>query len=137
MSKSSKRKQSVARQEQESIDNAQENPTSSDSSKVSFKVRTPEERKKAHVEGIIKTAVASFIGVIAGFLTYMQLGIGDDPALKWYAIMVIVAALSYYAMRLTFPLFKVRTKEFGFKDWFYVEFIVIDFWLVTWALLLN
>ncbi|WP_407355311.1 hypothetical protein [Methanolobus sp. WCC5] len=137
MSKSSKRKQSEALSRKESADNSQEAPVSSDSGKPRFKVRTPEERKKAHVEGIIKTAVASVIGVIAGFLTYLQLGVGDDPTLKWYAIMVIVAALSYYAMRLVFPLFKVRTKEFGFKDWFYVEFIVIDFWLVTWALLLN
>jgi len=36
-----------------------------------------------------------------------------------------------------FPLIKINTKEFGFKDWFYVEFIVIDFCLVTWTLLLN
>jgi hypothetical protein len=28
-------------------------------------------------------------------------------------------------------------KEFKFKDWFYVEFIVVDFFLVVWTLLLN
>ncbi|WP_094227139.1 EMC6-like membrane protein [Methanolobus psychrotolerans] len=137
MSKSSKKKQSVATSTQESTDIAQPVPTSSGSGKISFKVKTPEERKKAHKEGIVKTAVAAIIGIIAGILAYIQLGISDDPAMKWYAIMIIIAALSYYAMKLVFPLFKIRTKEFGFKDWFYVEFIVIDFCLVTWTLLLN
>jgi len=31
----------------------------------------------------------------------------------------------------------IDVKEFGNKDWFYVEFITIDFWLVVWTLLLN
>ncbi|MDY0385875.1 MAG: hypothetical protein RBT65_01835 [Methanolobus sp.] len=137
MSKSSKKKQSAASSKQVSTDVAQPASTSSRSAKPSFKVRTPEERKKAHMEGIIKTAVAAIIGVIAGILAYMQLGIADDPTLKWYAILTIIAALSFYAMKLVFPVFKIKVKEFGFKDWFYVEFIVIDFCLVTWTILLN
>ncbi len=137
MSKSSKKKQSVASSKQVSTDIAQPAPTSSGSGKVSFKARTPEERKKAHMEGIIKTAVAAIIGVIAGILAYIQLGIADDPTVKWYAILMIIAALSFYAMKLVFPVFKIKVKEFGFKDWFYVEFIVIDFCLVTWTILLN
>ncbi len=137
MSKSSKRKQSVARAKQESADNAQEATDPSGSGKVKFKVRTPEERKQAHVEGIIKTAVASVIGIVAGVLAYIQLGVAEDPTVKWYAILTIVAALSYYAMKLVFPALKIKVKEFGLKDWFYVEFIVIDFFLVTWTLLLN
>jgi hypothetical protein len=56
---------------------------------------------------------------------------------KWYAILTIVAILAYYAQRLIYPAIKINTKEFGFKDWFYVEFLVVDFCLVTWTLLLN
>jgi hypothetical protein len=100
-----------------------------------YKVKTPEERKQAHVEGIIKTAVASIIGIIAGILAHYQFGVGADT--QWYAVLIIVAAVSYYAQRIIFPLIKIDTKEFGFKDWFYVEFLVIDFCLVTWTLLLN
>lgn len=137
MSKSSKKKQSEASSKQVSTDIAQPVSTSSGSGKVSFKVRTPEERKKAHMEGIIKTAVAAIIGVIAGILAYIQLGIAADPTVKWYAILIIIAVLSFYAMKLVFPVFKIKVKDFGFKDWFYVEFIVIDFCLVTWTILLN
>jgi hypothetical protein len=100
-----------------------------------IKVKTPEERKQAHIEGIIKTAVASIIGIIAGILAYTQFGVGDE--IRWYAVLIIVAALAYYAQKLIFPLIKIDTKEFGFKDWFFVEFLVIDFCLVTWTLLLN
>lgn len=137
MSKSSKKKQSVVVSKPQPTDDAQPAPISSGSRKTSFKAKTPEERKIAHMEGIIKTAVAAIIGIIAGILVYIQLGAGDDPTVKWYAILTIIAALSYYAMRLVFPLLKIKTKKFGVKDWFYVEFIVIDFCLVTWTLLLN
>lgn len=99
------------------------------------KVMTPEEKRAAHVEGIVKTAVAAFIGIFAGIIAFNVLGIGADT--KWYAILVIVAILAYYAQRLIFPKINIDTKEFGMKDWFYVEFIVIDFCLVTWTLLLN
>ncbi|WP_462271977.1 EMC6-like membrane protein [Methanohalophilus sp.] len=99
------------------------------------KVMTPEEKRAAHVEGIVKTAVAAFIGIFAGIMAFNVLGIGADS--KWYAVLVIVAILAYYAQRLIFPKINIDTKEFGMKDWFYVEFIVIDFCLVTWTLLLN
>jgi hypothetical protein len=123
----------------ESADDAQPAPTSSGSGKFSFKVRTPEERKKAHMEGIIKTAVAAIIGVIAGILAYIQLGVGDalTTGYEWYVVMMFIVGISFYVMKFSFPLFKIKVKEFGFKDWFYVEFIVIDFCLVTWTLLLN
>nr|WP_235856289.1 hypothetical protein [Methanolobus halotolerans] len=103
--------------------------------KVAYKPKTPEERKKAHVEGIIKTAVAAMLGIVAGILATMVYDAGTDT--RWYAVLIIVAGFAYYIQRIIFPLIKIDTKEFGFKDWFYVEFIVIDFCLVTWTLLLN
>lgn len=102
---------------------------------LSVKQRTPEEKRKAHMQGIIKTAVASILGIVAGILANMQYGMGTET--KWYAILTIVAILAYYAQRLIYPAIKINTKEFGFKDWFYVEFLVVDFCLVTWTLLLN
>jgi hypothetical protein len=102
---------------------------------LAVKQRTPEEKRKAHIQGIIKTAVASILGIIAGILANMQYGMGTET--KWYAVITIVAILAYYAQRLIYPAIKVSTKEFGFKDWFYVEFLVVDFCLVTWTLLLN
>lgn len=102
---------------------------------LAVKQRTPEERRNAHMQGIIKTAVASFLGIIAGVIANVQYGTGSET--KWYAILTIVAILAYYAQRLIYPAIKINTKDFGLKDWFYVEFLVVDFCLVTWTLLLN
>ena len=102
---------------------------------IKIKEKTPEERKQNHINGIIKTAVASILGIIGGIMAQKQFGTAED--VRWYAVLTIVAVLAYYAQRLIYPSLKVSTKEFGFKDWFYVEFLVVDFCLVTWTLLLN
>ena len=100
-----------------------------------IKERTPEEKQKEHRDGIIKTIVASVLGILAGVLTFKLYGIGEDRI--WYAVLMIIIALTYYIQKLIYPQFKIDTKEFKAKDWFYVEFMVIDFFLVTWTLLLN
>ncbi len=100
-----------------------------------IKEKTPEEKQKAHKEGIIKTIVASVLGILAGYLTFALYGTGEDRI--WYAVLIIVIGLTYFIQKLIYPPLKIDTKEFKAKDWFYVEFIVIDFFLVTWTLLLN
>ncbi len=100
-----------------------------------IKERTPEEKQKEHRDGIIKTIVAAALGIIAGVLCFSLYGTGEDRV--WYAVLMIVIALTYYIQRLIYPQIKISTKEFKFKDWFYVEFVVIDFFLVVWTLLLN
>ncbi|MDW7731365.1 MAG: hypothetical protein SCH66_02925 [Methanolobus sp.] len=134
MPKPSKKKQPPAASVKEPAEVTQPQKAES-AGKVAYKPKTPEERKKAHVEGILKTAVAAILGIVAGILASMVYGMGTDTI--WYAVLIIVAGFAYYIQRVIFPLIKISTKEFGFKDWFYVEFIVIDFCLVTWTLLLN
>ena len=96
---------------------------------------TPEEKQKAHREGIIKTIVASALGIIAGLIASSLYGTGENKA--WYAILMIVVGFTYFLQKLIYSQLNIDTIEFKFKDWFYVEFIVIDFFLVTWTLLLN
>ncbi len=104
--------------------------------KKSFiKEMSPEEKQKAHRDGIIKTIVAAILGIAAGFIVFYQYGTGEDRI--WYALLTIVFVLTYYLQRLIYPQFQIDPKAFKFKDWFYVEFIVLDFFLVTWTLLLN
>ncbi len=103
--------------------------------KPSIREKTPEERRAAHIQSIIKTAIAAFLGILAGFGVFFRFDAGLET--KWYAVLTIVAILAYYVQRIIYPAIKINTKEFGVKDWFYVEFIVIDFCLVTWTLLLN
>ena len=50
---------------------------------------------------------------------------------------MIVVGFTYFLQKLIYSQLNIDTIEFKFKDWFYVEFIVLDFFLVTWTLLLN
>jgi EMC6-arch len=97
--------------------------------------KTPEEKKRNYKDGIIKTIVPALIGTAAGFFCFFQLGSGTE--FPWLSVMLFVIIFSYYAQRLVYPVIGIDLKEFGKKDWFYVEFITIDFWLVVWTLLLN
>ena len=99
------------------------------------KDRTPEEKQKDYRDGIVKTLVASAFGIIAGFLAYYMYGAGADKI--WYAILMLVIGFTYFIQKFLYPQLKIDAKEFKFKDWFYVEFIIVDFFLVTWTLLLN
>jgi hypothetical protein len=104
--------------------------------KTAAKERTPEEKQKEYKEGIIKTVVASVLGIFAGFLASSVYGAGEDKI--WYLVLFIVFGVTYFLQKyLIFPSLKIDAKEFKFKDWFYVEFIILDFFLVTWTLLLN
>jgi len=105
--------------------------------------KSPEEKKKNYVEGIIKTIVPSIIGTAAAIICFNSLGSGSssgtNPGVEvpWLSIMLFVIIFSYYAQRVLYPIIGINVKEFGAKDWFYVEFITVDIWLVVWTLLLN
>ena len=103
--------------------------------KTFIKERTPEEKQKEHRDGVVKTVVAALLGTIAGILCFHLYGAGEDRI--WYAVLTIVIGLTYYIQKFLYPQIKINTKEFKFKDWFYVEFIVVDFFLIVWTLLLN
>jgi hypothetical protein len=103
--------------------------------KTVAKEKTPEEKQKEYRDGIVKTVVATALGIIAGFLAYTMYGTGETKI--WYAILMIVIGFTYFIQKFLYPQLKIDVKEFKFKDWFYVEFIIVDFFLVTWTLLLN
>ena len=130
-SKSRKELAKVAEASVESVPEIVEAPEK----KILIKQKTPEEKQKAHKEGIIKTIVSSILGIIAGVVMFSQYGAGEDRI--WYAILAIVIGITYYVQRIVYPMIKIDVKEFKAKDWLFVEFIVVDFCLVTWTLLLN
>lgn len=103
--------------------------------KTLIKERTPEEKQKEHRDGIIKTVVAAILGTIAGILYFHLYGTGENNI--WYVELTIVIGFTYFIQKFLYPQLQISTKEFKFKDWFYVEFIVVDFFLVVWTILLN
>jgi hypothetical protein len=100
------------------------------------KPKSTTETGKIQIDGIKKTIYPSLLGVLAGFACYYApaAAVGQLP---WHFIMLIVIAVTYFVQRLTYPFMNIDILEFKGKDWFYVEFMVVDLWLVTWTILLN
>ena len=109
------------------------------------KPKSAAERRQDRIDGIIKTVYPSILGVIAGFACYhFAFGQGDPwsisisgTAMSWHSVMIMVIAVTSFIQKLTYSFLKINAEEFHLKDWFYVEFMVVDLWLVTWTLLLN
>ena len=93
------------------------------------------ERRKDRIDGITKTVYPSILGTAAGFACYLA---GEAIApYPWHFVMLSVILLTYIIQKYTYTFLNIDAASFKTKDWFYVEFMVVDFWLVTWTLLLN
>jgi hypothetical protein len=99
------------------------------------KPKSAAERKKDRIDGITKTVYPAFLGVLAGFAC--SYGAGTISTLPWHFVMVAVILITYLIQKITYPFMKIDAASFHAKDWFYVEFMAIDLWLVTWTILLN
>ena len=101
------------------------------------------ERKKDRIDGIKKTVYPSVLGVVAGFACYYGAGmVSQSPwsfgqNVPWHFVMLVVILITYFVQKITYPFMNIEVTRFGAKDWFYVEFMAVDLWLVTWTLLLN
>ncbi len=101
------------------------------------------DRKKAHIDGIIKTLFPAVLGVVFGFICHSALGTGAPEGgasgmiYPWYFVMTIVIGVTILVQKYVYPFMKIDVQNFEGKDWIYVEFIAVDLWLVTWTILLN
>jgi hypothetical protein len=84
------------------------------------------ERKVKHVEGIKKTALSSLLGIVGGVASFYL------PAYSLFILIVFV-----YGQRIILPRIGVDAKEFRATDWFFLVFMTVAFWFVTWTILLN
>jgi len=112
-------------------------PVKSEASPKDTAATPPVDREKERVEGIKKTVIPGIIGIIAGIILFTLINDGTDQSNAWFSILFILLALAYYAQRLIYPGFGINVRKFGKKDWVYVEFMVLNFCLVSWTILLN
>lgn len=93
------------------------------------------ERRKDRIDGIVKTVYPSVLGAAAGFACYHA---GDTLSpYPWHFVMMSVILVTYFIQKYTYTFMNIDANSFKTKDWFYVEFMAVDLWLVTWTLLLN
>lgn len=97
--------------------------------------KTPAEKKRLLIEGIKKTVAPAFISVFFAFI--FKYKFGDASGIAWFSVFLLVILVSYYIQKLAYPTIGVRVKDFETKDWLYVEFLVVIYFWVFWALLLN
>ncbi len=114
----------------------QSRPPKSQAPAAKPKPKSAAERRKDQIDGITKTVYPAVLGVLAGFACYYA------PAetinqLPWHFVLLVVLAATYFIQKVTYPLLKIDVANFKGKDWFYVEFMAFDLWLVSWTLLLN
>lgn len=99
------------------------------------KPKSAAERRKDRIDGIIKTVYPSILGTAAGYACY-HTGEAISPY-PWHFVMLSVILLTYLIQKYTYAFLDIDAASFKTKDWFYVEFMVVALWLVTWTLLLN
>ena len=99
------------------------------------KLASAAERRKNRIDGIIKTVYPSVLGTAAGFVCYYA-GDAISPY-PWHFVMLSVILVTFLIQKNTYNFLNIDANGFKSKDWFYVEFMVVDLWLVTWTLLLN
>jgi hypothetical protein len=109
--------------------------TATKSSMPKIRPKTPAERRKTQIDGIKKTVYPSILGAAAGFTCFYSHSLINQ--LPWHFVLLMVIGATYFVQKVTYPLLGIDAADFKGKDWFYVEFMVIDLWLVSWTLLLN
>ncbi|HPJ83934.1 MAG TPA: hypothetical protein PLY09_04145 [Methanothrix sp.] len=137
------KKRKKSKSAQKAAASATEEPKTKDEKTIIVPKKGAKDRRKARTDGIVMTLYPAVLGVIFGFasLSLFGTGVAEEGSVgmtyPWYFVMTLVIAVSFYIQKFTYPYLKIDVEEFQTKDWFYVEFIAVDLWLVTWTLLLN
>ena len=104
---------------------------------IKAKPKTALERRKEQIDGIIKTVYPAALGVLMGFASYYSMTLINQYNFPWHFVLIVVILITYFIQKVTYPFLGIDSTAFQGKDWFYVEFMAIDLWLVTWTFLLN
>ena len=86
-------------------------------------------KKEEYAEGIIKTAVPSLFGVLAGVISFFVI---NSPSSEDGLLIAILLVL---VQKFVYPFLNINME--GAKDWIYISFMTVFCWFVTFTLLLN
>ncbi|HDR73158.1 MAG TPA: hypothetical protein ENN85_04520 [Methanoculleus sp.] len=97
------------------------------------------DKRAAHNERIIRTAIACMMGILAGIASFIFAG-QVDPATgsQPNAIiggLILLAGIVF--QRHIFMIAKIDYTALGGKDWFYQAFMTFSLWFISWTLLLT
>jgi len=96
-------------------------------------VISPIDRHKRHVDGIKKTLVSSAFGIVSGIICYRFL----DPTPPEANFSLLLLLMAFYIQKPIYLYMGMDANQFTWKDWFYIAFMTLILWFVSWILLLN
>ena len=99
---------------------------------------TKAEKKLEYNNRVIRTAIASFMGILMGILSFMLIGDPTSTAGEPKAILgwlFLLAGIVF--QKHIFMIFKIDYTKLGGKDWFYQGFMTFAFWFISWTILLT
>jgi heme/copper-type cytochrome/quinol oxidase subunit 4 len=99
---------------------------------------TAEEKQEQHINRIKKTAIACFIGIITGCISFIVVPGTSLTGFNNYTMLALFLMLAgVVVQRHIFMLMKLTTPKMGNKDWLYQGFMTFAFWYISWSILLS
>ncbi|WFN35175.1 hypothetical protein L1S32_03395 [Methanogenium sp. S4BF] len=95
-------------------------------------VKSEEQKRKEHNERIIRTGIASIMGIIAGALSFLLV---HNETQGVIGFLLLLGAMVF--QKHIFMLIKLDISGLGGKDWFYQSFMAFSFWFISWTILLT
>jgi predicted membrane-bound spermidine synthase len=100
--------------------------------------RVRSEKQRAHLNRIERTLAACFLGLIAGWLSFVLGGTPDANMVQPNALLgLVILAAAIVVQRHLFILLGLDTPPLGGKDWFYQGFMTFALWFITLTILLT
>lgn len=99
---------------------------------------TAVEKQEQHISRIKKTAIACFIGIFTGIISFYIVPVSSITGFNNYTMLALFLMLAgVVVQRHIFLLMKLNTPKMGNKDWIYQGFMTFAFWFITWSILLS
>jgi heme/copper-type cytochrome/quinol oxidase subunit 4 len=99
---------------------------------------TAAEKQVQHINRIKKTAIACFLGIITGVISFIIVPWTSLTGFNNYTMLALFLMLAgVVVQRHIFILMKLDTPKLNKKDWIYQGFMTFAFWFISWSILLS
>jgi len=112
--------------------------TAIEEQEIPKKKLTAFEKQEQHISRIKKTAIACFLGIITGVISFIIVPPTSVSGFNNYTMLALFLMLAgVVVQRHIFILMKLNTPKMGNKDWLYQGFMTFAFWFISWSILLS
>jgi len=100
--------------------------------------RARSEKQQSHLHRIERTLAACFLGIFAGWLSFVLGGTPNVQMVQPNALLgLVILAAAIVVQRHLFILLRIDTPPMATKDWFYQGFMTFALWFITQTIILT